>query len=163
MVRSVELKAGVVSDDEREAGKRQILNFGHTLGHALEAALDYGMPHGSAVSVGMVLEARLGRELGVTAPGTEENLREVLESFGLPVELPQEIGPDEILAFCRTDKKARAGRTRFVLLKEAGRVARDRGWSRAVPEAAVREILESARRPAAGGGDRASREGKNGR
>ena len=69
VARSVELKAGVVSSDERESGRREILNFGHTLGHAIEAASRFRIPHGTAVAVGMCLEARLGERLGVTEAG----------------------------------------------------------------------------------------------
>jgi len=163
VIRSVELKAGVVSDDEREAGKREILNFGHTLGHAAEAALGYAWPHGSAVSAGMVLEARLGEALGVTEPGTSELLEDVLERFGLPVALPPELEPDEVLAFCGSDKKVREGRPRFVLLEEPGRVAREEAWSREVPEAPLRGVLEAGAAPPSGGRDRGSKAPENGR
>lgn len=127
VVRSVELKAGVVSRDEREAGMRQILNFGHTLGHALEAASGFRLPHGSAVAVGMVLEARLGEALGVTASGTAARLEAVLRAVHLPVTVPgPALDADEIAGHLAIDKKAKRGEPRFVFLEEPGRIYRGR-------------------------------------
>ena len=140
--RSVELKAQVVSQDEREGGLRQILNFGHTLGHALEATSGYAIPHGSAVSLGMVLEARLGEALGVTAPGSARRLAAAANVFGLPTQRPLPAGVTEIVRATRTDKKARAGNVRYVLLREVGTVVRGEGWSHPVPDAAVAAVLE---------------------
>jgi 3-dehydroquinate synthase len=142
--RSVEIKGDVVSRDEREGGLRQVLNYGHTLGHALEAASRYRLPHGSAVAVGMVLEARLGQALGVSEDGTEERVRRALAAFGLPTTVPPGLSLDEALAFMRSDKKAREGRVRFVLLREPGEVARDpaTGWSREVAVDVVAELLD---------------------
>ncbi len=71
VVRSIEIKADVVSKDERESGLRKILNFGHTLGHAVETAAGYALPHGSCVALGMILEARIGEQMGVTREGRE--------------------------------------------------------------------------------------------
>lgn len=146
VARSVELKADVVSRDEREGGLRQILNFGHTLGHALEAASGYGLPHGSAVAVGMVLEARLGERLGVTRPGTSGMLAAVLRDFELPTSVPGGASAREVLDFTRLDKKGRRDRPRYVLLEEPGVVAGgpDGGWSREVPDDAVAEVLGAA-------------------
>jgi 3-dehydroquinate synthase len=144
VVRSVELKAHVVSEDEREAGLREVLNFGHTIGHALEAAADYRLAHGSAVAVGMVLEARLGEELGVTRAGAATRLARIVERLGLSLAPPQHLDRDAVLGFVRADKKARQGRARYVLLEELGRVARDGGrWSREVPDRAVEGVLRA--------------------
>lgn len=140
--RSVELKARVVEEDEREGGLRQILNFGHTLGHALEAAAEYRVGHGTAVAVGMVLEARLGEREGVTAPGTAERLSRALGAFGLgtlPVGL--ELEREDVVRFLASDKKARTGRPRYVLLSEIGRVVEKGGWSQEVPGQAVDAVL----------------------
>ncbi|MSR36492.1 MAG: 3-dehydroquinate synthase [Gemmatimonadetes bacterium] len=142
VVRSVEIKAHVVSEDEREAGLREVLNFGHTLGHALEAAADYRLPHGSAVAVGMVLEARLGETLGITRAGAAERLAAVARRLGLSLAPPPDLDHDAVIGFVRADKKARHGRARYVLLEELGRVAREQGrWSREVPEEAVADVL----------------------
>ncbi len=144
VARSVELKAQVVSEDEREAGHRQILNFGHTLAHAIEAAACYAVPHGSAVGLGMVLEARLGETLGITLLGTSERLLRIVRSLGLPEHLPPGAAPGEIMSYLGADKKTRAGETRFVLLAQLGAISRADDWSRPVPAAAINEILIAA-------------------
>lgn len=140
--RSVELKAGVVSRDEREAGLREILNFGHTVGHALERARDYALPHGTAVAQGMLWEARLGEALQVTPPGTAEELEGWLAVLDLPLRAAAVPAPELEAAFLR-DKKSRSGEPRVVLLEELGRVARtdDGRWAHPVP---VETILASA-------------------
>jgi 3-dehydroquinate synthase len=143
--RSVEIKADVVSRDEREGGLRQILNFGHTLGHGLEASSDFTLPHGSAVALGMVLEARLGEALGLTEPGTSLRLRSALAAFGLTTSVPAGTSSADVLAFARSDKKGRADRTRYVLLDRLGEVHHDprSGWSVEVPPGAVEDLLEA--------------------
>jgi 3-dehydroquinate synthase len=142
--RSVRLKADVVSEDEREGGLRQILNFGHTLGHALEAASDYAIPHGSAVSLGMLLEARLGEALGVTASGSAHRVAAAARAFGLPTRYRLPAAAEELVRATRADKKARQGNVRYVLLREVGSVARGEGWSHAVPDEAVEAVLAEA-------------------
>jgi 3-dehydroquinate synthase len=138
--RSVEIKAAVVGGDEREAGRRQILNFGHTLGHAIEAASAYAVGHGQAVATGMVLEARLGERMGITDQGTADALADALARFELPGELPSALGP-EVLAYTVRDKKARAGRERYVLLERIGSCHSTGGWSHEVPATLVREVV----------------------
>lgn len=140
VLRSVELKAAVVSEDEFEGGYRQILNFGHTLGHALEAASKYALGHGSAVAVGMLLETRLGEGMGVTEPGTCERLRGALEGLLGPLE-EVEFDPEAAVQFLRADKKVRGGRPRVVLLERLGEVDRGEGWSRPVSEEVLAEAL----------------------
>jgi len=147
VARSVQIKADVVSSDETEGGLRQILNFGHTLGHALEAASGYRLPHGSAVGVGMILEARLGERLGVTEPGTAARIEEAVAAVELPTTQPPGLSRSEVLALLARDKKARAGSVRFVLLEGVGRVHSGDGdgpptWSRTVPEDAVVAVLD---------------------
>lgn len=139
--RSVEIKADVVSRDERESGQRKILNFGHTVAHALEAESGYALRHGSAVSVGMVLESRIGERLGVTEPGTSERLAEALARFGLPVSPSERTDPDRIVERTRTDKKGRRGRPRYVLLAHPGSVAPGEDWAHEVPDEVVRSVL----------------------
>jgi len=144
VVRSVELKARVVSQDEREGGLRQILNFGHTLGHALEAASGYGVGHGSAVATGMVLEAELGERVGVTEAGTRDILEAALAPFGLGGRLPLDASADEVAAYLGADKKARSGRPRFVLLERPGSVSPRGGWSRELDPGTVHRLLTEA-------------------
>ncbi|MCY4572566.1 MAG: 3-dehydroquinate synthase [Gemmatimonadetes bacterium] len=121
VVRSVELKAEVVSGDEFEAGRRQILNFGHTVGHALELESGYTLPHGHAVAVGMVAEARIGEELGVTAAGTANEIRALVGAFGLPASHPSLACADRLAALMVRDKKTRSGVVHIVRLEELGR------------------------------------------
>jgi 3-dehydroquinate synthase len=132
--RSVELKAGVVSADEREAGIREVLNFGHTVGHALERVHGYRLPHGTAVAQGMLWEARLGESLGITEAGTTERLQGWLESLGLPLRpsIPRE---SVFVDALKADKKVRSGEVRVVLLERPGRVAPspEGGWAHRIP------------------------------
>jgi 3-dehydroquinate synthase len=155
VLRSVEIKADIVGQDEREGGIRQILNFGHTLGHALELVSEYALPHGSAVARGMVLEARLGESLGITAPGTGDRLALVLAALGheagRPTQVERAHPPEAFVEATRLDKKARQGAVRYVLVAEPGRVARGtgpsgaEGWSHQVAPGPVVEVLSRAR------------------
>ncbi len=141
VLRSVELKARVVGEDEREAGPRQVLNFGHTIGHALETASRYALGHGSAVAAGMVLEAALGERVGVTEPGTRDRLRDVLGRFELDALPTHTWDLEVILDYLGADKKVRAGRPRYVLLDRIGTVHREGAWSHEVPRADVEAVL----------------------
>jgi 3-dehydroquinate synthase len=117
---SVRFKAQVVAEDELEAGRRAILNYGHTIGHGLEAATGYTLPHGEAVATGMVAAAHLAREkLGTDLVSLHEDL---LASAGLPTRAP-ELDPQKVLAAMGRDKKRRAAEEahRFVLLEGVGR------------------------------------------
>ena len=143
IVRSVEIKAEVVGRDEREAGPRKLLNFGHTLGHAVEALSGYALLHGEAVAIGMVEEARLGERLGVTASGTAARLRRVLSKLGLPTSLPIELSADEVIAWTRSDKKGREGRVQYALIEGVGTpaVGRDGRYGTPVADETVLEVL----------------------
>jgi 3-dehydroquinate synthase len=141
VLRSIEIKSEVVSEDERESGLRQILNFGHTLGHALESASDFGIPHGSAVALGMILEARLGEAMGVTEAGSSKILERVVSAMGLPTEIPKGVSVDEVVHFTQMDKKGRKGKPRYVLLSRLGLVDPDGGWGQEVPVEEVERVL----------------------
>jgi 3-dehydroquinate synthase len=138
-------KAGVVVGDEREAGGRMVLNYGHTIGHGIEAAAGYrGVTHGEAIAVGMTYEARLAARLGVCDPALVDRQTRVLETLGLPVRLGalgrgRPPAPERVHAAMVHDKKASAGRLRFVLPEALGRTAiRDDA-----PPALVDEVLAS--------------------
>lgn len=119
--RCCEIKAQVVSQDEREAGLREILNFGHTFGHAIETGLGYGTwLHGEAVGCGMVMGADLSARLGLIEPSYAQRLRSVIERAGLPVVGPS-LGAPRYLELMRVDKKARDGSIRFVVIESPGR------------------------------------------
>ncbi len=143
VVPSVRLKAGVVVEDERESGRRATLNFGHTIGHAIEAAMNYSLLHGEAISIGMVLEAKLGEAIGVTAKGEAAVLASTFESFGLHTRMPKGVDRASVLSAMRHDKKARAGEIRFSLIKRVGESARDSkgGWTIQVPFDRIEEVL----------------------
>lgn len=138
---SVRIKASVVSRDEREAGLRQVLNFGHTLGHALEAETGYTSGHGACVAAGMLLEAAVGERVGVTEPGTARELERILAGFGLGAPPPGPLDSDAVLRRLATDKKARRGRVRFALLQRLGWAAEGAGWSHEVDAEVVRAVL----------------------
>jgi 3-dehydroquinate synthase len=141
---SIRIKTDIVDRDARESGERAILNFGHTVGHGIEWATGYAVPHGQAVAMGMVAEAEIGIHLGITAPDTADRLRKLLEAFGLPVQLPRHVDLADVIDAAHRDKKAREGRVRYALIEEIGVPARDAdgGWTRAVPDADVHAALE---------------------
>ncbi|WP_374584187.1 3-dehydroquinate synthase [Ideonella dechloratans] len=134
--RSCEIKAAVVSADEREGGLRAILNFGHTFGHAIEAGLGFGTwLHGEAVGAGLVMAADLSARLGLLPADAVTRLRSLVGRAGLPVAGPA-LSADEYLHHMRVDKKAEAGDIRFVLIDGIGKAV-----VRPAPEALVRETL----------------------
>ena len=141
--RSVEIKAEFVARDEMEAGPRKMLNFGHTIGHAVESLSGYALLHGEAVAIGMVEEARVGERTGVTAQGTSARLRKVLSRLGLPTSLPLEMGVDEVVDFTRTDKKAREGRVEYALIESIGApaVGKDGRYGCAIAVETVLDVL----------------------
>jgi 3-dehydroquinate synthase len=116
-------KAGIVARDEREAGERALLNFGHTFGHALEAEAGYGtLLHGEAVAIGMVLAARLSARLGMAGEADTQRLAQLLQRCELPIAPPPGLAADALLARMRLDKKNRAGSLRLILWRGIGRV-----------------------------------------
>ena len=119
--RSCEIKAAIVAADEREAGLRATLNFGHTFAHAIETGSGYGRwLHGEAVGCGMVMAADLSVRLGLIERGRAERLAGVIARAGLPVRAPR-LGAERYLGLMSVDKKALAGKLRFVLLDGPGR------------------------------------------
>ena len=119
--RSCELKAQVVAADERESGQRAILNFGHTFGHAIEAGAGYGeWLHGEAVAAGMVMAAELSARAGTLHRGEAERVKRLVARAGLPVRGPK-LAEDRYLELMQVDKKAAAGKVRFILLEGVGK------------------------------------------
>jgi 3-dehydroquinate synthase len=126
ILHSVRYKAAVVAEDERESGLRAVLNYGHTIGHGLEAAAAYDLPHGEAVAAGMLAAARLSREkFGTDLLELHEDL---LRAAGLPLKVPA-VDVESVLEAMGRDKKRRssdsAGEYRFVLLRDVGHPERD--------------------------------------
>jgi 3-dehydroquinate synthase len=134
--RSCELKAQVVSADERESGLRAILNFGHTFGHAIEAGLGYGeWLHGEAVGCGMVLAAELSARVHGLPADVVQRVRRLVQAIGCPVN-PPDLGRGRWKDLMQGDKKAEGGRMRFVVLTQLGRAQ-----SQQVPDDALDEVL----------------------
>jgi 3-dehydroquinate synthase len=145
VARSVAIKASVVAHDEREGGMRKILNFGHTLGHALESESGFALRHGEAVAAGMALESRLAEALGIAEPGTAAAVARTLDAVGLPSGRPAVLDPAAVLAATRGDKKARAGVVEYALPVRIGAMApADGRWAVPVPDALVRDVLAPA-------------------
>ena len=137
--RSCEIKAAIVSKDEREAGLRAILNYGHTIGHAVETVTGYTRYlHGEGVAIGMYLEARLSQMLDLADKNQVLRIKALLASYGLPSELPADIDKNSLLLSMQLDKKTVAGKLKFVLPEKIGKVRIEKG----APEKAVRESLQ---------------------
>ncbi len=121
ILRSCENKARVVAEDEREGGRRAILNLGHTFGHAIETATGYGSwLHGEAVATGMLMAARLSADLGWIAEGEVGRLAGLLKRAQLPLKPPADMTAEQFLSLMARDKKVLDGRLRLVLLRGLG-------------------------------------------
>jgi 3-dehydroquinate synthase len=117
-----ELKAKVVSEDERETGYRAVLNFGHTLGHAVEMLTEYKrFLHGEAVAIGMAFACKLSAERGHCKPETADRVVALLARAGLPVAIPDEVIGSHLALAVGTDKKTSGGKIKFVCLQDIGR------------------------------------------
>jgi 3-dehydroquinate synthase len=113
--RCCEIKAEIVAADERESDLRRILNFGHTLGHAVEATSQFTIAHGLAVAMGMVTVSRIAVEHGLLMQDTADEIMSLIESYGLPTTIPANIDRQQMKEFLKTDKKTVAGTPFFVL------------------------------------------------
>jgi 3-dehydroquinate synthase len=134
------IKSKVVAGDEREGGARKILNFGHTVGHALEAVRGYGvLRHGEAVAIGMMAAARLGRDLALTDPILLQRLEKLLVRLGLPIRAPFRAEVEELTSLMARDKKVEKGNLVFVLVRALGQVE----IVRDVDPARLSSVLES--------------------
>jgi shikimate kinase/3-dehydroquinate synthase len=142
--RAMALKAQVVSEDERETtGRRTILNYGHTVGHGLEAASRYeALLHGEAVALGMIAAAAVGRRLGVTPAALADRQNALLRRFGLPARV-RGIDPEDVLRAIALDKKTSEGSVRWVLLADVGQPV----LRADVPLAMVRQVIEEMLEP----------------
>jgi 3-dehydroquinate synthase len=139
--RSVEIKAEVVGEDERESGRRSILNAGHTVAHALEQVSRYRLSHGEAVALGLIVECGLAERLGIAPPGLSERVGRLLGRLGLPARVPQRMEADAVLGSMAGDKKNRGNRIHFALPSEVGRMHRVDGWTTPVSEDLIRTAV----------------------
>ena len=143
IAQSAEIKCRVVSEDERETGKRTILNYGHTIAHGLEAAGKYErFLHGEAVAIGMMVAARLSHRLKLLSQDAVEHQRVILQKFGLPIDCSG-IPLADVLAAMKLDKKVRGKAIRWVLLEDIGRAV----ISSNVPEKDVLSVLKEVIKP----------------
>ena len=143
IARSCEIKAEIVEQDERDEGIRAILNFGHSVGHALEALTGYHIyRHGEAIAIGMVSACLIGEEVGVTDPGVTEAIKTILVQAGFPINLDERLYVNDVISLLAHDKKAVNGSVRFVLLESLGKATA----GHSVPEDAVRAALQRQRK-----------------
>ncbi len=131
------VKNYVVSMDEQEKGLRQILNYGHTMGHAVEVLSGFDLIHGECVSIGIVFAAELARMKGLCSSEWADRQRNILEGVGLPVDFPAALEAEELIRLMKMDKKVRQGKTLFVLPTEPGKVE----FGVEVTEEEIREAL----------------------
>jgi 3-dehydroquinate synthase len=142
--RSVRIKANVVAADEREHGLRKVLNFGHTVGHGVEAASSYTLLHGEAIAIGMVAEARVAERLGIAVVGTADAIERAVTAVGLPSRIPADLAPERVIALMQSDKKRRRGLLEYALPARLGEMAgASSSWGIAVEDSAVLEILRT--------------------
>jgi 3-dehydroquinate synthase len=139
---SIAIKSAVVAEDAQEHGRRKILNFGHTIGHAVEAASGFALLHGEAVAIGMAIECRLAELSGAAVCGITDQVCAALDIAGLPTIVPADLDGAAIVRLTHSDKKARAGAVEYALPHAIGEMAAaDSGWAVPLPDAFVREAL----------------------
>lgn len=132
-----QIKAQVVAEDEREADLRRILNFGHTIGHAVEAVSDFSIIHGNAVAIGMTAATRIAQELNIFSEEEGKRVISMLKEYELPIEIPKDFNRERIKEFLKTDKKNVAGKIAYILPTSIGEVK----ITSAVPEVVVDHVL----------------------
>jgi len=138
VVRSCKTKAHVVERDEKEGDLRRILNFGHTLGHALEAASDYRLSHGEAVAIGTVGASKISRKLDFLDEESHGRIVHLIKQYGLPNKIPRGFSTDELLDFMASDKKVVGTKIYFVLIKRIGNPF----VTAEVPTSTIRDVIE---------------------
>ena len=126
--------------DEHDRGLRRLLNFGHTVGHAIEALSGYTMPHGTAVSMGMAAETVLSTREGTLVSRDRTRILKILERYGLPTQIPRHHDSDALLALMGVDKKTEDGRIAVVLPTSVGTAIVKEGVPRASFEEALKEV-----------------------
>ena len=136
------IKGDVVENDEKESNLRKILNFGHTIGHAIENHSNYTLTHGNSISIGMVLEGRIAVNLGIWNEEGLERIKSVFMKAGLPVEIPFDIDPEKLISSMRIDKKSRGGVIEMCLPEAIGKIYRiDGKYALKIDDMAIREIF----------------------
>lgn len=142
--RSCRIKAQVVEQDEKETDLRKILNYGHTIGHAIENLSSYRLSHGRAISIGMVLEALISVKIGYLGSDSAARIKKLIEKAELPTELTEKIDPEMIINTMKLDKKSRKGAIEMALPSDIGNMKRgSSGYGIKVEEDIIREVLSS--------------------
>ena len=139
IAQSCRIKCRIVEIDEMEKGYRRILNFGHTVGHAVEAECGYSISHGEAISMGMVASTLISERLRHLPSGDRERIISLIRRIGLPDRIPKVLSPDGVLSRIKRDKKKEGDIIHFILLKKIGIPFVNGG----VPETLIREIMEA--------------------
>jgi 3-dehydroquinate synthase len=143
--RSVQIKAEVVSDDEREAGRRAILNAGHTVAHGLEQLSGYSLPHGDAVALGLIAECALAEQMGVADSGLSQRVAALLGRLGLPTRSPEALDTSRLLSAMLGDKKNREGGIHVALVAQIGHMHRKPAWTTPVSSSTINQAIDTIR------------------
>ncbi len=121
IIKSAQAKVNVVEQDFRESGMRRVFNYGHTFGHAIEAAMDFKLTHDQAISIGMVLSNKVAQNLGKQDKEVGEKIKAALEQFALPTELPSELTLESLVELMKKDKKRTGDIINYVIATELGK------------------------------------------
>lgn len=144
---SCRIKKGIVEEDEREDGKRRLLNFGHTIGHALERLTHYALAHGEAVAIGLLVESHLALQLGHLKQSSFDRIHKILNAYGLPLSLPDELTTQQIQDAMVLDKKSLKGQPRFVMIDEIGSsLPFGSNYCTTVEESQIKNALEAVKK-----------------
>lgn len=136
------IKKQIVEQDEKESGKRRLLNFGHTIGHALERLTHYSLPHGEAVAIGLLVESYMAVKLGILDQASLDRIKKVLLQYGLPLQLPSRFSPHTLLEAMALDKKSLKGQPRFVMIDAIGsELVYDSSYCTPVEESLIKNAL----------------------
>ncbi len=136
------IKSAIVMEDEKDRGLRRILNFGHTVGHAIESYTDYRVPHGRAVSMGASVETALAVRMGLLRAEEMKRIFRLLDHFGLPTRIPNDYDRERLVILMHSDKKAEEGRISMVLPTAIGTASIQRDISPSLIESALQEVTE---------------------
>jgi 3-dehydroquinate synthase len=137
------IKASVVEADPTEKNQRRMLNYGHTVGHAVEAASGFELLHGEAVAIGIIAAGLIESEMGLSEPGRLDRIRKTFEKIDVPITLPENLAEDKLIDLIKRDKKAVNKWPRFILIKEIGKVyCRDGQWAVEVEQDVVEKVLD---------------------
>ena len=120
--RGMAVKVKIVEEDPHEQGVRAVLNYGHTIGHALEVLSGYSLLHGEAVAIGMVVEAKMAEKLSIAKQGLAEEIENVLKGLGLPTRIPKNVNGTALMQVMQSDKKKSSGVLHFALPEKIGKV-----------------------------------------